>query len=80
MSLTVLAEFPSMPEAQIAASVLESAGIVAVMLDGPNIALNPLAVLRNGFRLAVSEDDLYTARQILAAAEQAGDEEDDEED
>lgn len=74
MPLTVLAEFPSMPEAQIAASVLESAGIVAVMLDGPNIALNPIAALKSGFRLAVSEDDLYTARQILAAAQAAGEE------
>ena len=74
MPLIVLAEFPSMPEAQIAASVLESAGIVAVMLDGPNIALNPIAALRNGFRLAVSEDDLYTARQVLAAAQEGGDE------
>lgn len=72
MPLTVLAEFPSMPEAQIAASVLESAGIVAVMMDGPNIALNPLAALKTGFRLAVSEDDLFTARQILASALEAG--------
>ena len=72
MPLTVLAEFPTLPEAQIAASVLESAGIVAVLMDGPNIALNPIAALRNGFRLAVSEDDLYTARQILTAAREAG--------
>lgn len=72
MALTVVAEYPSMPEAQIAASVLESAGITAVLMDGPNIALNPLAQLRSGFRLAVSEDDLYTAEQVLAAAMDAG--------
>ena len=72
MALQVLAEFTSMPEAQIAASVLESAGIVAVMLDGPNIALNPIAAIRSGFRLAVSEEDLYTAQQILAAAQEEG--------
>ena len=72
MALQVLAEFTSMPEAQIAASVLESAGITAVMLDGPNIALNPIAAIRSGFRLAVSEEDLYTAQQILAAAQEEG--------
>jgi len=75
MSLTVLAEFTSMPEAQIAASVLQSAGIEAVLLDGPNNALNPIGSLRNGFRLAVSEEDLYTARQVLAAAIEAGEDE-----
>ncbi len=72
MPLTVVAEYSSMPEAQIAASVLESAGITAVVMDGPNIALNPLAQLRAGFRVSVSEDDLYTARQVLAAAMDAG--------
>ena len=74
MSLTVLAEFTTIPEAQIAASVLQSAGIEAVLLDGPNNALNPVGALRNGYRLAVSEGDLYTARQVLAAARQAGEE------
>lgn len=72
MPLKVIAEFPSMPEAQIAASVLESAGIVAVMMDGPNIALNPLVQLRTGFRLAVSEDDVFTAQRILEAAREEG--------
>lgn len=74
MPLTVIAEFTTLPEAQIAATVLESAGIVAVLMDGPNIALNPIAALRSGFRLAVSEDDVYTASQVLAAAMDAGDE------
>lgn len=72
MPLEVLAEFTTLPEAQIAATVLESAGIVAVVMDGPNNALNPIAALRNGYRLAVSEDDVYTARQVLAAAMDAG--------
>lgn len=72
MPLTVVEQFNSMPEAQIAASVLESAGIVAVVMDGPNIALNPLAQLRGGYRLAVSEDDLYTALEVLKAARGAG--------
>ncbi len=61
MPLTVVEQFTSMPEAQIAASVLESAGIVAVVMDGPSIALNPLAQMRGGYRLAVSEDDLDKA-------------------
>lgn len=74
MPLTVVDTFTSMPEAQIAASVLESAGIVAVVMDGPGIALNPLAQLRGGYRLAVSEDDLYTALEILKAAVSAGSE------
>lgn len=74
MPLQVIAEFTTLPEAQIAATVLESAGIVAVVMDGPNNALNPIAALRNGYRLAVSEDDVYTAKQVLAAAQAAGEE------
>ena len=74
MPLAVVEEFSSLPEAQIAASVLESAGLVAVVMDGPSIALNPLAQLRHGYRLAVSEDDLYTALEVLKAAKNsAGD-------
>ena len=78
MSLTVIAEFSSLPEAQIAASVLESADIHAVVMDGPGVALNPLAILRNSFRLAVAEEVVYTARQVLAAAQEAGAEDDGE--
>lgn len=74
MPLKVIAEFSSLPEAQIAATVLESAGVTAVLMDGPNIALNPIAALRSGFRLAVSEDDVFTAEQVLAAARDAGEE------
>ena len=71
MSLTVIAEFSTLPEAQIAASVLQSADIVAVVMDGPNVALNPLAILRNAFRLAVAEEDAEAARAVLAAAQEA---------
>jgi hypothetical protein len=72
MSLTVVAEFNTMPEAQIAATVLQSAGIMAVVMDGADNALYPIGQPRTGYRLGVSEDDLYTARQVLAAAEEAG--------
>lgn len=68
MALTVLAEFPSLPEAEIAATVLGSADIVAVVLDDANIALNPITMIRHGYRLAVSDEDLDIARQVLAAA------------
>ncbi|HYD07515.1 MAG TPA: DUF2007 domain-containing protein [Reyranella sp.] len=74
MTLVLVAEFTSLPEAQIAASVLRSADIEAVVMDGPDIALNPIAALRMGFRLMVAEGDLSAARQVLAAAEAAGDE------
>jgi len=80
MPLSLVAEFTSLPEAQIAASVLRSAAIEAVVMDGPDIALNPIAALRMGFRVMVSEEDLFTARQVLAAAEAAGGERSDEED
>lgn len=70
MPLKMIAEFTTLPEAQIAATVLESAGIVAVVMDGPNNALNPIAALRNGYRLAVSEEDLDVARQVLAVAQE----------
>jgi len=74
MPLTLVAEFSSLPEAHIAASVLESAGIDAVVMDGADMALNPIAQIRLGFRVMVVEEYLYTARQVLAAAEQAGSE------
>ena len=75
MALEVIAEFSSLPEAQIAASVLQSADIAAVVMDGVDVALNPIAQLRSSFRLAVAEEDACTARQVLAAAEEAGSEE-----
>lgn len=72
MALEVIAEFSTLPEAQIAATVLQSADIAAVVMDGPDLALNPIAQLRASFRLAVAEEDAYSARQVLAAAEQSG--------
>jgi len=74
MPLTLVAEFSSLPEAHIAASVLESAGIDAVVMDGADMALNPIAQLRIGFRLMVLEEDLFTAEQVLAEALKAGNE------
>ena len=76
MPLTVIAEYSSLPEAQIAATVLQSAGIEAAVMDGPDLALNPLAQLSSSFRLAVAEEVVYTARQVLAAAMEAGAEDD----
>lgn len=76
MALVLLAEFNSLPEAHIAASVLESAGVDAVVMDGADMALNPIAQLKLGYRVMVLEEDLFTARQVLTEALKAGDEAD----
>jgi hypothetical protein len=66
MSLAVARRFPTLPEAQVAASVLRSAGIAAQVLDQYYGGLDWTAQSAlGGYRLCTSFEDLADAREIL---------------
>jgi len=68
----VLETFASRIEAEMAAGLLESEGVEAmVMADDACGTLPPLQFVR-GVRLMVAAEDAYRARQILKDMEEAG--------
>jgi Putative prokaryotic signal transducing protein len=72
-SLVIVARFSSRPEAVVAQSVLQSAGI-ETLLPEFNVLMAELdpSMMEHGWRLMASEDDVETARSILAEAQQHG--------
>jgi len=64
--LSVVAEFPSLMEAEVCRGVLESAGLEARLLDAHILALNPwLRRAVGGVKLVVPESQAGAARRIL---------------
>jgi hypothetical protein len=71
----VLETFPNRIEAEMAAGLLEAEGIEArIMADDAGGAYPMLQFIR-GVKLMVAPEDKARAQEILAAMEQAGDEE-----
>ncbi|MBY0567289.1 MAG: DUF2007 domain-containing protein [Hyphomonadaceae bacterium] len=72
-SLVIVARFSSRSEAVVAQSVLQSAG-VETLLPEFNVLMAELdpSMMEHGWRLMASEDDVETARSILAEAQQQG--------
>jgi hypothetical protein len=69
MGLVVVARFSVLAEAQVARTVLESAGMPAFVMDeiiGGNIFY--WSEMLQGYRLCVSDQDLAEARQLLTEA------------
>jgi len=74
--LVMVKRFRDMPEAQIAESLLDSAGIDCFLADENTIRMDWLwSNLLGGFKLMVRPDDLDEARGVLAEAELSGSEE-----
>jgi hypothetical protein len=68
----VLETFPNRIEAEMAAGLLESEGVPAmVMADDAGGAYPSLQFVR-GVRLMVAAEDAYRAREILKAMEEGG--------
>lgn len=72
-SLVIVARFSSRPEAVVAQSVLQSAGI-ETLLPEFNVLMAELdpSMMEHGWRLMAIEEDVETARAILAEAQQQG--------
>lgn len=69
-SLVIVARFSSRPEAVVAQSVLQSAGI-ETLLPEFNVLMAELdpSMMEHGWRLMATEEDAETARTILAEAQ-----------
>jgi hypothetical protein len=72
-SLVIVARFSSRPEAVVAQSVLQSAGI-ETLLPEFNVLMAELdpSMMEHGWRLMAIEEDAEIARAILAEAQQHG--------
>jgi hypothetical protein len=68
MAVVVLAKFASLPEAVVAKSLLESAGIGVVMPEQGLVAGQLDAGVMGGWRLLVIDEELEAARKILIEA------------
>ena len=69
----VLQTFPSRIEAEMAAGLLESEGIEAMVLADDAGGAYPMLQFVRGVRLMVFKEDEARAREILAAMADAGD-------
>lgn len=66
MALVVVRRFPTLPEAQVAASVLRSAGIATEILDQHYGGLDWVAQSAlGGYRLCTRSEDLADARECM---------------
>ena len=70
--LTVLVEFSSRLEAEVARASLAGEGVDSVLSADDLGGLHPQLGLTSGVRLMVREDDLPLARRILAGSGPAG--------
>lgn len=71
--LVMVNRFRDMPEAEIAASLLDSSGIDCFLADENTIRMDWLwSNLLGGFKLMVRPEDLDEARQLLQEANLAG--------
>ena len=71
--LVMVKRFRDMPEAEVAASLLDSAGIDCFLADENTIRMDWLwSNLLGGFKLMVRPDDLEEAKRILEEANLAG--------
>jgi hypothetical protein len=80
-NLVVVHVYGTRPEADLAKSVLDSAGIDAITTaDTAGGMREHLAWSGAGFQVLVREDDAKEARELLATADEAGSAESQEED
>jgi hypothetical protein len=71
--LVMVKRFRDMPEAQVAESILDSAGIDCFLADENTIRMDWLwSNLLGGFKLMVRPEDLDAAAQLLTAASASG--------
>lgn len=68
----VLETFPSRMEAELAAGLLESEGIEALVQADDAGGAYPMLQFVRGVRLLVSAEDQYRAREVLQAMEEEG--------
>ena len=71
--IVVLASFPSRVEADLAAQVLDAAGIQAIVDPGDAGGWMPNVALYSGARVLVFDDDRARAQALLAQSEPPGD-------
>jgi hypothetical protein len=69
----VLETFPNRIAAEMAAGLLESEGIEALVMADDAGGTYPMLQFIRGVKLMVATDDEARAREILAAMEEAGD-------
>lgn len=74
--IIVLETFPNRIAAEMAAGVLESEGIEAMILADDAGGAYPMLQFIRGVRLLVAPEDQERAREILAAMEERGEPED----
>jgi predicted Fe-Mo cluster-binding NifX family protein len=70
----VLETFPNRIEAEMAAGLLESEGIEAMVMADDAGGAYPMLQFIRGVKLMVAPEDKARAQEILAAMAQAGDE------
>jgi hypothetical protein len=68
----VLATFPNRIAAEMAAGVLESEGIEALVMADDAGGAYPMLQFIRGVRLMVAPEDAYRAREVLKAMEEPG--------
>ena len=73
MNLVVIRAFGSGPEADMAKSALEAAGIDAIIQADAAGGMRPhLAWARGGFKLLVREEDAEAAHSVLEPTDEGG--------
>jgi hypothetical protein len=73
----VLETFPNRIAAEMAAGLLQSEGIEALVRADDAGGAYPMLQFISGVRLYVAKEDEFRARQVLAAMEEPGDSPDD---